>query len=152
MCPMPVKFKPEVKLIKLDIELKPLDKSAFNPLDKSAIIRYLKKGNKNMKTFKFQDGIELSFTEDSTELDCATVVSTFAELDSIREKFTDKNLNGGTFDGKSVENVVFSGITATCDSNGNITAHFTSRKKSREEVLEEQVAELQATIATMMAK
>lgn len=105
-----------------------------------------------MKTFKFQDGTELSFTEDSTGLDCATVVSTFAELDSIREKFTDKNINGGSFDGESVENVVFSGITATCDAGGNITAHFTSRKKSREEVLEEQVAELQATIATMMAK
>lgn len=105
-----------------------------------------------MKTFKFQDGTELSFTDESTELDCATVVSAFAELDSIKEKFTDKNLNGGAFDGESVENVVFSGITATCDAGGNITAHFTSRKKSREEVLEEQVAELQATIATMMAK
>jgi phage terminase large subunit-like protein len=105
-----------------------------------------------MKTFKFQDGTELSFTEDSTELDCATVVSTFADLDSIKTKFTDENINGGTFDGESVENVVFSGITATCDADGNITAHFTSREKSREEVLEEQVAELQATIATMMAE
>jgi hypothetical protein len=47
---------------------------------------------------------------------------------------------------------VFSGVTASCDAAGNITAHFTSRKKSREEVLEEQVAELQATIATMMAE
>lgn len=105
-----------------------------------------------MKELIFKDGSSVSFTDESTITNCVTVLTTFAEIDSIREKFTEDNMKGATFDGESVENVVFSGVTASCDAAGNITAHFTFRKKSREEVLEEQVAELQATIATMMAE
>ena len=105
-----------------------------------------------MKKLTFKDGTSVPFTDNSTINDCETVVTTFAKLDSIREKFTTENLNGGTLDGAEIENVVFQSITASCDTEGNITAHFLSRSKSKEEVLEEQVAELQATIADLTAQ
>lgn len=101
------------------------------------------------KTMKFTDGTTYDFTDSSTALDCVAVVQTFGELDAIRAEFTEDNLKGATFDGVSVGNIVPLSVTAGTDGD-NITAHFTSRKKSLAEINAEQISELQEALATIV--
>lgn len=98
------------------------------------------------KTYKFADGKTIDFTDGSTALDCVAVVATFAELDAIRAEFTEDNVKGATFNGVSVGHIVPLGVTAGTDGE-NITAHFTSRKKSLDEINAEQISELQEAVA-----
>lgn len=100
------------------------------------------------KTYKFADGKTIDFTDSSTALDCVTVVKTFAELDAIRAEFTEDNLKGATFDGIALGHIVPLGVTAGTDGD-NITAHFTSRLKSLDEVNAEQISELQEALAAI---
>lgn len=101
------------------------------------------------KTYKFADGKTIDFTDGSTALDCVAVVATFAELDAIRAEFTEGNLNGSTFDGASVGHIV--PVSAKAETDGeNITAHFTSRKKSLDEINAEQISELQEAVAEIV--
>ena len=101
------------------------------------------------KTMKFRDGKTYDFTDSSTALDCVAVVKTFAELDAIRAEFTEDNLKGATFDGAAVGHIVPLSVTAGTDGE-NITAHFTSRKKSLDEINAEQISELQEAMATIV--
>lgn len=101
------------------------------------------------KTYKFADGKTIDFTDSSTALDCVAVVQTFAELDAIRAEFTEDNIKGAEFDGASVGHIVPLGVTAETDGD-NITAHFTSRKKSLDEINAEQISELQEAMAAIV--
>lgn len=101
------------------------------------------------KTMKFKDGKTYDFTDSSTALDCVAVVQTFTELDAIRAEFTEDNLNGSTFDGVVLVNVVTLSVTAWTDGD-NITAHFKSRTKSIDEINAEQISELQEAMATIV--
>lgn len=98
------------------------------------------------KTCKFADGKTIDFTDSSTALDCVVVVQTFGELDAIRAEFTEDNLKGAEFDGVSIGHIVPLSVTAGTDGD-NITAHFTSRKKSLDEINAEQISELQEAVA-----
>lgn len=98
------------------------------------------------KTYKFADGKTIDFTDGSTALDCVAVVKTFAELDAIRAEFTEDNLKGATFDGVPAGHIVPLSVTAGTDGD-NIAAHFTSRKKSLDEINAEQISELQEAVA-----
>ena len=98
------------------------------------------------KTYKFADGTTYDFTDSSTVLDCVAVVKTFAELDAILEKFTEDNLKGATFDGAAAQHLVFDSVSAWTDCDG-IVAHFTSHKKSLDEINAEQISELQEAVA-----
>lgn len=101
------------------------------------------------KTYKFADGKTYDFTDSSTALDCVAVVQTFAELDAIRAEFTEDNMKGATFDGVAVGHIVPLSVTAGTDGD-NITAHFTSRKKSLDETNAEQISELQEAVAEIV--
>ena len=98
------------------------------------------------KTYKFADGKTYDFTDSSTALDCVAVVQTFAEIDAIRAEFNEDNLKGAEFDGVAVGHIVTLGVTAGTDGE-NITAHFTSRAKSLDEINAEQISELQEAVA-----
>ena len=98
------------------------------------------------KNYTFADGKTIEFTDGSTALDCVAVVQTFAELDAIRVEFTEDNMKGATFDGVAVGHIVPLSVTAGTDGD-NITAHFTSRKKSLDEINAEQISELQEAVA-----
>jgi hypothetical protein len=100
------------------------------------------------KSIKLKDGKSYDFTDSSTALDCVAVVKTFAELDAIRAEFTEDNLKGATFDGVSVGHIVPVSVRAETDGE-NITAHFTSRKKSLDEINAEQISELQEALASI---
>jgi hypothetical protein len=101
------------------------------------------------KSIKLKDGKSYDFTDSSTALDCVAVVKTFAELDAIRAEFTEDNLKGATFDGVSVGHIVPVSVRAETDGE-NITAHFTSRKKSLDEINAEQISELQEALASIV--
>lgn len=101
------------------------------------------------KIYKFADGKTIDFTDGSTELDCVAVVQTFAELDAIRAEFTEDNMKGSTFNGVSVGHIVPVSVKAETDGD-NVTAHFTSRKKSLDEINAEQISELQEALATIV--
>lgn len=101
------------------------------------------------KNCKFANGNTYDFTDSSTALDCVAVVKTFAELDAIREEFTEDNLNGAEFDGTVVQNLVPVSVKAETDGE-NIVAHFTSRVKSQDEINAEQISELQEAMATIV--
>ena len=98
------------------------------------------------KSYKFTNGKTIEFTDGSTALDCVAVVQTFAELDAIRAEFTEDNLNGAEFDGVSVGHIVPVSVKAETDGD-NVTAHFTSRAKSLDEINAEQISELQEDVA-----
>ena len=98
------------------------------------------------KKMKFADGKTIDFTDSSTALDCVAVVQTFGELDAIRAEFTEDNIKGATFDGVAVGHIVPLGVTAGTDGD-NVTAHFTSRMKSLDEINAEQISELQEAVA-----
>ena len=98
------------------------------------------------KTMKFKDGKTYDFTDSSTALDCVAVVKTFAELDAIRDEFTEENMKGATFDGAAVQHLV--PVSAKAETDGeNITAHFTNRVKGQDEINAEQISELQEAVA-----
>lgn len=101
------------------------------------------------KTYKFADGKTIDFTDSSTALDCVAVVKTFAELDAISAEFTEDNVKGATFEGVAVGHIVPLSVTAATDGD-NVTAHFTSRMKSRSEINAEQISELQEAVATIV--
>lgn len=101
------------------------------------------------KTYRFADGKTIDFTDSSTALDCVAVVQTFGELDAIRAEFTENNLKGAEFDGAAVGHVVPLGVTAATDGD-NVTAHFTIRKKSLDEINAEEISELQEAMATIV--
>lgn len=101
------------------------------------------------KTMKFKDGKTYDFTDSSTALDCVAVVQTFAELDAIRDEFTERNLKGATFDGVTVEYLV--PVSAKAETDGeNVVAHFANRVKEQDEINAEQISELQEAIANIV--
>lgn len=100
------------------------------------------------KTMKFTDGTTYDFTDSSTVLDCVAVVKTFAEIDTIRAKFTEDNVKGATFDGASAQHLVPVSVKAWTDCE-NIVAHFISRVKTQDEINAEQISELQEALATI---
>lgn len=98
------------------------------------------------KTMKFADGKTYDFTDSSTALDCVAVVQTFAEIDAIRAEFTEDNMKGAEFDGVAVGHIV--PVSAKAETDGdNVTAHFTSRMKTLDEINAEQISELQEAVA-----
>lgn len=101
------------------------------------------------KTMKFKDGKTYGFTDSSTVLDCVAVVKTFAELDAIREEFTEDNLKGATFDGAAAQHLVPVSVRAETDGE-NVVAHFISRIKTQGEINAEQISELQEALATIV--
>lgn len=100
------------------------------------------------KTMKFKDGKTYGFTDSSTVLDCVAVVKTFAELDAIREEFTEDNMKGATFDGAVVQHLVPVSVRAETDGE-NVVAHFFSRVKAQDEINAEQISELQEALAAI---
>lgn len=99
-----------------------------------------------MKKLIFKDGTEVLFTDESTITNCVTILNSFAEVDVIRNEFTVENLVGATFAGEPVTDIIPVSASANAAVGGNVTVTFTNRAKTREEILEEQVNELQVAI------
>ena len=104
-----------------------------------------------MKKLVFVDGTKAYFTDESTIYDCVEVVSKFAEVDDLAGEFTKENLNGGTFDGVTIENVVPVSVSAVKEDD-KVVVHFTNRAKTESELLKEKMDELDELIAKLKGK
>lgn len=101
-----------------------------------------------MKTLVFRDKTSFSFTDISTVSDCVAVLNSFAEVDSIAEKFTEENLVGATFDGERLENIIPTGVSASADGE-KVVAHFITKAKSQEDILNEKIDEIQGAVTEL---
>lgn len=99
-----------------------------------------------MKELIFNDNAKLELTDNSSITDCITVVKSFSEVDDIKSNFTEDNLNGGTFDGETIEHIVPVEVRAVAKLDGNVEVHFINRAKSHDEIVDEQLEELQSAI------
>lgn len=90
------------------------------------------------KVLVFHDGTTAEFTDSSVATDLVTVVSTYAEVDALREKFTEENLIGAKFD----DELLVALVPVSCDANaevgGNVTVHFMNRFKSEIELIRDE--------------
>lgn len=103
-----------------------------------------------MKTLTFKNTKTVDFVESSTLDSLVTVVSSFADLDAIRKEFmTADNLIGGTFDGETVAQRVYTGVTTSAKADGDISATFTTRPFTHDEVVDARLADLEQVVADM---
>lgn len=91
-----------------------------------------------MKQLVLSNGTTLDFTDSSTIYDLVQVVETFAEIDAVRAELTPTNLDGATFNGEAVRNIVSVGVSVEAEMIGNITVHFMFRDKTDIEIWQEQ--------------
>lgn len=106
------------------------------------------------KILVFADGSSIEFTDNSYIDTLTTVVNSYAEVDTMRAKFTEANLTGATFNGEAVEGVVPVSSSAQADVEGGVTVTFFNSVKADAEVkaLKQQVAQLQAENAELTDK
>lgn len=104
-----------------------------------------------MKKVIFKNGTKAFFDDGSTEKELILIVSKFQEIDEIANEFTKDNYNGGTFEEKTIENLIPLRITAETNQN-KIIARFISREKTRDEILQEKIDELDEMLAKLKGK
>jgi alpha-L-arabinofuranosidase len=102
-----------------------------------------------MKELVFNNGHKAQFTDESTVLNCETVVKSFKEVDAIRAEFTEENLKGAKFDGETIESVKPVYVTASADINENIVVKFVNREKTDAEKLNERLEDVEAALMEM---
>ena len=99
-----------------------------------------------MKTLILANGNSYDFADESTIIGLKSVFNSFAEVDSIREDLTQDNLEGATFDGVEIKDIIPVYVNAIADLGGNVTVTFINREKSDVEKLREEVAKLNSNV------
>lgn len=94
-----------------------------------------------MKSLILKNGVALEFTDESTILNLVNVYTGFDDIDSIRPLLTAANLDGATFDGQIVTNVIPVEVTADALAGENVVVHFINRFKTDVEILQETQAQ-----------
>lgn len=103
-----------------------------------------------MKALKFKNGNTVNFTDGSTLGSLVIIVSSFADLDAIKKDFeTPDNLIGGSFDGKTIAQTLYTGVSASAEDTGNIIATFTTREFTHDEITDSRIADLEDAVASM---
>ena len=93
------------------------------------------------KILALSNGVELTFTDESTIENMVNVLNSFAEVDAYANNISTENLALATFDGMPVENVVFVSIKAEKDAYGNVMLYVTNRFKTDVEILQDTQAQ-----------
>ncbi len=91
-----------------------------------------------MKQLVLSNGTTLDFTDSSTILNLIQVVPQFADIDAVRDAITIENLDGATFNGEPVENIIPVGVSVSAEMTGNITVTYRSREKTQQEIIDEE--------------
>lgn len=103
-----------------------------------------------MKELKFKDKKTFTFTDASSLESLVTVVNNYSELDAIKNEFeAENNLIGGIFDGEAISQRVYTGVTTAAEASGNITAVFTTRPYTHDEIVDARLADLEDAVADM---
>lgn len=97
----------------------------------------------------FKDGNSFPIADSSTILDCAFVVRDFSEVDAIKNEFTTENLVGVQLGETTYENIIPVSFSVEGNYGDNITIHFINREKSKEEIQNEVINELQLSVAEL---
>lgn len=94
------------------------------------------------------DGTELQFAVGSTKEHLIGVYTSFEEADAVRVLLTNENLNGATFNGEVLENVMRYDLSVKSYKDGdNLEVHFNNIVKSEFDIMKEQITELQEALA-----
>lgn len=105
-----------------------------------------------MKTLKFKDGKTFDFRDTSTVNTLVYDCTAFADLDAIKAEFEKAdNLIGGEFDGEKISETVYTGAQVELNADGAIVARFTTRAYTADEIRDQRIADLEDTIADMLA-
>lgn len=107
---------------------------------------YIHKEDYKMKKVIFKNGTKAFFDDGSTTKELILIVSKFAEIDELANEFTKDNYNGGIFEDKTIENLIPLRIVAETNQN-RIIARFVSREKTKDEILQEKIDELDKMLA-----
>ena len=91
-----------------------------------------------MKQLVLTNGTTLDFTDSSTIFNLTQVISSFAEIDDVRPEMTVENLDGATFNGETVENIIPVGLSISAGLTGNITVTYNNRAKTQQELIDEE--------------
>lgn len=91
-----------------------------------------------MKELVLSNGTTLEFTDSSTILNLVQVVAQFADIDDVRDELTVENLDGATFNGEPVENIIPVGVSVSAGMTGNITVTYNNRAKTQQEIIDEE--------------
>ena len=104
-----------------------------------------------MKKVIFKNGTKAFFDDGSTTKELIFIASKFAEIDELANEFTKDNYNGGSFEDETIENLIPLRIVAETNQN-RIIARFVSRDKTRDEILQEKIDELDEVLAKLKGK
>lgn len=103
-----------------------------------------------MKTLVFKDGVSVDFNDDSNLGALMTTVKADADFESIKAEFEkDNNLIGGTFDGNTISQTVYTYASKIVDSDGNIVCTFNTRPFTDSEIINARLADLEDAVAEM---
>ena len=105
-----------------------------------------------MKTLTFRDGTSFEFRDTSTVHTLVYDTETFASLDAVKAEFMKAdNLIGGDFDGEKISETIYTGAQVELNADGTIVARFTTRAYTADEIRDQRIADLEDTIADMLA-
>ncbi len=93
------------------------------------------------KILKLSNGVELSFTDESTVENMVNVLNSFAEVDVYANNLSTENLALAVFDGVTLEDVVFVNIHADKDTSDHVIVRVINRYKTEMEILQETQAQ-----------
>ncbi len=102
-----------------------------------------------MKVLTLNNGATFEFADESTIRDLVTVVTSFAAVDPYLNGITSALLQGGSFDGERIEDVVVTDVKADSDGVGNVILHVLTRSKSSDEVLTAKIRMLEEDVAAL---
>lgn len=104
-----------------------------------------------MKTLTFKNGKAFNFRDTSTINTLVFDATTFAALDAIKVEFEKAdNLIGGTFDGESISQIVYTGAQVELAADGAIVARFTTRAYTNDEIVNQRLSDLEDTVAELI--
>ena len=99
-----------------------------------------------MKPLILKDGTEVKLSDSSTKYDMVTTVPSWGDIDSLN--LTKENVEGAKYLESPIQ-TVFVEVYGKL-SGRNVSVHIITRDKTKDEVRDEEIAELKATIDLLM--
>lgn len=93
------------------------------------------------KILSLSNGVDLTFTDESTVENMVNVLNSFAEVDVYANNISSESIALAKFDGATLENVVLVSIKAEKDVYGNVLLTVTNRYKTELEILQDTQAQ-----------
>lgn len=99
-----------------------------------------------MKPLILKDGTEVKLSDSSTKYDMVTTVPSWGDIDSLN--LTKENVEGAKYLESPIQ-TVFVEVYGKL-SGRNVSVHIITRDKTKDEMRDEEIAELKATMDLLM--